>query len=353
MPGTGTVRCTAVSRHVNIPIFIPHLGCPHTCVFCNQRTISGAQHFDVADVDRQISTALATTSEQDTAEIAYFGGSFTGIDRDLMCNLLEIAERYVQRPVQGKARVPGIRMSTRPDYISDEILAILSRYSVRTVELGVQSLDDQVLIASGRGHDAACAERACRMLLDAGYEVVGQTMIGLPGSTPECELETAKELCEIGVQSARIYPTVVFAETALCTMMQAGRYVPLSLDEAVERSAAVLGVFEAHGVRVIRIGLCASDNLSDPHMALAGANHPALGELVHSRLYYQVLREMLIEANALVERVDIPARELSCAIGQHRQNLLRLREEFGAQLRLVAADVTNPQIYEKEKKHCT
>ena len=342
-----------MSRHLNIPIFIPHLGCPHTCVFCNQRTISGTQHFDKAGVDRQIAEALATTGEWDTAEIAYFGGSFTGIDRDLMCYLLDIAERYVQHPIPGKARVLGIRMSTRPDYISKEILDVLARYSVRTVELGVQSLDDRVLAASGRGHDTACAERACRMLLDAGYEVVGQTMIGLPGSTPEGELATARRLCEIGVQGARIYPTVVFADTVLCTMMQQGSYVPLTLDEAIRRSAAVLGVFEQSGVRVIRIGLCASDHLSDPTTALAGANHPALGELVRSHLYYQNLRELLGRATAPVQRIDIPACELSMAIGQHRQNLLRLKEEFGAQLRLAAADVATPQLYEKETEHCT
>ncbi len=342
-----------MSRHLNIPIFIPHLGCPHTCVFCNQRTISGAQCFDPASVDEQIATALATTAEGDEAEIAYFGGSFTGIDRDLMCYLLDVAERYVQNPIAGKARVSGIRMSTRPDYISDEILAILARYSVRTVELGVQSMDDAVLAASGRGHNAACAERACRMLLDAGYTVVGQMMIGLPGSTLQSELESAERLCRIGVQGARIYPAVVFADTALCAMMHSGDYVPLALDEAIDRSAAVLGVLEANGVQVIRIGLCASDSLTDPQTAIAGANHPALGELVRSRLYYQNLKKLLSEAKHPVQRIDIPARELSVAIGQHRQNLLHLREEFGAQLQLVAADVTVPQIYEKEKEHCT
>ena len=342
-----------MSRHLNIPIFIPHLGCPNACVFCNQRTISGARHFDAAEVDAQIAQALDTTTEADTAEIAFFGGSFTGIDRALMCYLLDVAERYVQQPLACKARVVGIRMSTRPDYISDEIIEILARYSVRTVELGVQSMDDAVLAASGRGHDAACAERACRMLLDAGYEVVGQTMIGLPGSTFESEIKTAQRLCQIGVQAARIYPTVVFADTALCTMMQNGSYVPLSLDEAVERSAEVLRVFEESGVQVIRIGLCASDNLTDPALALGGANHPALGELVRSHLYYQNLRKLLLGARAPVRQVYIPARELSVAIGQHRQNLLRLREEFGAQLRLVASDCHSPQIYEKEKEHCT
>lgn len=342
-----------MSRHLNIPIFIPHLGCPHLCVFCNQRSISGAQRFDPASVEGQIREALATTSEQDTAEIAYFGGSFTGIDRDLMIYLLNVAEKFVQEPMAGKARVRGIRMSTRPDYISKEIVEILSRYSVKTVELGVQSMDDAVLAASERGHDAACAARACRMLIDAGYEVVGQTMIGLPGSTLEAELATAWALCELGVHAARIYPTVVFADTALCSMMQSGGYTPLTEKEAVGRTAAVLQVFEQHGVPVIRVGLCASENLADPACAVAGANHPALGELVRSELYYQKLRALLLGADAPVQTVYIPARELSQAIGQHRRNLLRLQEEFGSGLRLVAGRCAEPTFYEKEIKHCT
>lgn len=325
-----------MSRHLNIPIFIPHLGCPHTCVFCNQRSISGQQSFDFDAVDGQILQALSTTCEQDTAEIAYFGGSFTGIDRELMQRLLDVAERYVQNPIAGKARVRGIRMSTRPDYITGEILEILSHYSVRTVELGLQSMDDAVLAASERGHSALCAKQACRMLLDAGYEVVGQMMIGLPGSCLQSELETARELCELGVHATRIYPTVVFAHTKLCDMMQMGEYVPLTVDQAVTRSAEVLRVFEAHGVQVIRIGLCASDNLGDPACAVAGATHPALGELARSELYYQKLRELLLGAPAPVQTLYIPARALSMAIGQHRQNLLRLQEEFGKQLRMVA-----------------
>lgn len=342
-----------MSRHLNIPIFIPHLGCPHTCVFCNQRSISGQQSFDPATVEGQILQALSTTCEQDTAEIAYFGGSFTGIDRDLMIYLLDVAERYVQAPLKGKARVRGIRMSTRPDYISEEIIEILSRYSVRTVELGVQSMDDAVLAASERGHSALCAQRACRMLLDAGYEVVGQMMIGLPGSSLQSEVHTAEQLCELGVHAARIYPTVVFADTVLCDMMQRGCYVPLTTEDAVYRSAQVLRVLEQHGVQAIRIGLCASDNLSDPSCAVAGATHPALGELVRSELYYQKLRELLPGAPAPVQTLYIPARELSMAIGQHRRNLLRLQEEFGFQLRMIAADCKEPQLYEKETEHCT
>ena len=342
-----------MSRHVNIPIFIPHLGCPYLCVFCNQHSISGKQAFDVADVDAQIGQALSTTSADDTAEIAYFGGSFTGIDRALMTHLLDVAERYVQNPIQGKARVLGIRMSTRPDYISDEIIEILSRYSVRTVELGVQSMDDAVLKASERGHSARCAEQACRMLLDAGYSVVGQTMIGLPGSTLQSEVQTAQRLCALGVQKARIYPTVVFANTVLCDMMRKGEYTALTEQEAVARAAEVLRVFERHGVQVIRIGLCASDNLTDPACAVGGANHPAIGEMVRSELYYQKLRELLQGADAPVQAVYIPARELSMAIGQHRHNLLRLQGEFGKQLRLIASACQVPEILVKEAEHCT
>lgn len=342
-----------MSRHVNIPIFIPHLGCPHLCVFCNQRSISGTKSFDPTAVDAQIRQALSTTREEDTAEIAYFGGSFTGIDRDLMIYLLDVAERYVRNPIKGSARVVGIRMSTRPDYISEEIIEILSHYSVRTVELGVQSMDEAVLAASERGHDAACAVRACCMLSDAGYSVVGQMMIGLPGSTEQAEVQTAEQLCALGVQAARIYPTVVFADTALCDMMQSGAYTPLSDSEAVVRSAQVLRVFERHGVQVIRIGLCSSDNLSDPACAVAGAKHPAMGEMVRSELYYQELRELLSRANAPVQTVYIPVRELSMAIGQHRHNLLRLQGEFGKQLRLIAGNCRYPEIHEKEIEHCT
>ena len=342
-----------MSRHLNIPIFIPHLGCPHLCVFCNQRSISGKQSFDPAGVADQIREALGTTTEQDEAEIAYFGGSFTGIDRELMVYLLDVAEQFVQSPIPGKARVRGIRMSTRPDYISQEIVGILSRYSISAVELGLQSMDDLVLAASERGHDAACAEQACRLLTDAGFAVVGQMMIGLPGSTPESEIASAERICALGVSGARIYPTVVFADTALQVMMQKGDYRPLSIAEAVARSAEVLAVFEEHGVRVLRIGLCASDNLCDPDCAVAGANHPAMGELVRSELYYRNLRKLLSGAKAPVQTVYIPARELSVAIGQHRQNLLRLQEEFCAQLRFVAADCRTPQLYEKETEHCT
>ncbi|MBP3375391.1 MAG: radical SAM protein, partial [Clostridia bacterium] len=156
------------SKHVNIPIFIPHLGCPNNCVLCNQHTISGHGEFELARARREIDEALSTIGEGVPTEIAFFGGSFTGIDRELMIALLELAEEYVRA-----GRVSEIRLSTRPDYIDSEILSILSRYSVKTVELGLQSLDDGVLSASRRGHDRLCALEACRSVKEAGFSLIG------------------------------------------------------------------------------------------------------------------------------------------------------------------------------------
>ena len=158
-----------MKKHVNIPIFIPHLGCPNNCVFCNQRSISGRQSFDPSEVTGQIESVLATLGEDTEREIAFFGGSFTGIDRELMIYLLEVAKGYIDR-----GEVSGIRLSTRPDYIDRERLDILARYGVRTVELGLQSMDGSVLRATKRGHSAADAERACALVKEYGFELIGQ-----------------------------------------------------------------------------------------------------------------------------------------------------------------------------------
>ena len=155
------------AKRKNIPIFIPHLGCPNMCVFCNQRSISGKQKFDREDVIGEIEAALDTIDPNAEVEIAYFGGSFTGIDRELMIYLLDVAESYVKRADDGRAKISGIRMSTRPDYINGEIMSVLSSYSVKTVELGLQSMDDGVLELSNRGHTAKQAEDACKMITDA------------------------------------------------------------------------------------------------------------------------------------------------------------------------------------------
>ena len=318
--------------HRNIPIFIPHMGCPNQCVFCNQRSISGCQSFREEDVVNQIETALSTVPTDADTEIAFFGGSFTGIDRALMLRLLDTAERYVKA-----RRVSGIRLSTRPDYISTEILQILSRYSVRTIELGLQSMDDGVLLASQRGHTAGQAAKACRAVVDAGFSLVGQMMIGLPKGTLQNELVTAQSICDLGASAARIYPTVVFYGTPLCEMVTNGSYAPLSVEEAVVRTAKIYEVFCERGIPCIRIGLCASDELFSEAHVMAGPNHAALGELVQSEYAYSKLLESLSHAGLLGKEVVLllPKREVSRFVGQKRRNLLRLEQESGTLVRRV------------------
>lgn len=313
-------------RHRNIPVFIPQLGCPHQCVFCNQRSISGCLRFEESAVPRQIEAALATLPTGCDCQLAYFGGSFTGIDRGLMLRLLELGAQYVRA-----GRISSIRLSTRPDLIDTEVLEILSRYPVRTVELGIQSTSDAVLEQSGRGHTAHDSEKACRAVLDAGLELVGQMMVGLPGSTAETDRRTARDIAAFGACAARIYPTVVFAGTPLAELTRSGRYTPLTLADAVTRSADAYEIFDRHGIPCLRIGLCASEELTDPQCVLAGPNHPALGELVLGEVRFRELLRVIREAGLLGRRValELPAARISQTVGQRRCNLIRLQEEYG------------------------
>lgn len=315
-----------MKKHANIPVFIPHLGCPNQCVFCNQRTISGVSEFRLEQVQGLIEDALATIGDGVETEIAFFGGSFTGIDRELMLSLLEIAHSYVLA-----GHVTSIRCSTRPDYIDEEIIGILKKYDVKTVELGLQSTSEAVLFSSKRGHGFDAEMRACKLIVDAGIELVGQMMIGLPSSTLESELVTADFIIESGASAARIYPTVVFRETELCEMAKAGAYLPLSLEDACARSAAVLDKFINAGVEVIRIGLCASENLSSEAEYFAGPNHSALGELVENELFYAKIAKSLRENNCALKavvKIEVAKGCLSKAIGQQRKNKEKLKKEF-------------------------
>lgn len=313
-------------KHINIPIFIPHLGCPNQCVFCNQRTISGTEDFSLDKVREIIDASLLTASSDDEVEIAFFGGSFTGIDRELMIDLLEIAHSYF---LEGK--VTSLRCSTRPDYIYDEILDILNKYGVRTIELGLQSSSDKVLEITKRGHCFEAERKSCQMIVDKGFNLVGQMMIGLPGSDIESELETARFIASSGAVGARIYPTIVFRETELCRMTLEGEYTPLTLDEAVERSAKVLEIFINEGIDVIRIGLQANDNLSSDDTYLAGPNHAALGEMVIGEVYYNKilnkLSERQISDNGKIT-VLVSKGSLSKAIGQKKKNKIRLSKMY-------------------------
>lgn len=309
-------------RHINIPVFIPHLGCPHDCVFCNQRVISGTESFDFDSARDIIETSLSTVGDGDEAEIAFFGGSFTGIDRELMTNLLELAEEYVK-----KGKVKSIRCSTRPDYINEEIARILSRYSVGTVELGIQSMSAEVLSRSRRGHTPEDSARAVLLLRSHGFTVGGQMMTGLPGATYADELECARAIVELGCAEARVYPTLVFAGTALERMMLDGRYAPMTLDDAVFRTAGVLRVLRSGGVKVLRVGLCESENLHSSRFS-AGPNHPAIGELCESRIFYENIESAIGGAEGADVTVYIPKGAVSKAVGHKRENAEKLKKEY-------------------------
>lgn len=311
-------------NHANIPVFIPHLGCPNDCVFCDQRTISGRESFREEDVELQIEAALETMGRR-VCEIAFFGGSFTGIDRDLMIRLLDTAESFVR-----SGRVAGIRMSTRPDYISEEIIGIIKKYTLSEVELGIQSMSDSVLALSRRGHTADDTRRAAKLLREAGIDFVGQMMIGLPGSTSEDEVYCAGEICHLGASGCRIYPTIVFKNTCLATMTEKGEYIPLSVEEATRRAADVLEVFESYGVRCLRIGLQDSENLHSEERYLAGPAHPALGEMVRGEVFLKGI-ESRLEALTEVSEIEVavPRGKISMAAGHGGKNKRYITEKYG------------------------
>ena len=314
-----------MKKHVNIPIFIPHYGCPNACVFCNQKKITGKPCFEKEAVIAEIDQALSSIDPAKTdIEIAFFGGSFTAIPRNEMLSLLSISDLYINAK-----KINSVRLSTRPDAINEEILDILSSHGVKTIELGLQSFSDKVLSAAKRGHTALDSEKSCRLIKECGFSLIGQMMVGLPSSTLEDELYTAKKICELGCDGARIYPTVVFPDTELDKMMCDGIYNKLSLDDAVVRTAEILEVFINNNVPVIRIGLCSNETLT--HDKYAENYHPSVGELAINRYYLKKMTALLSDydgtegANAVF---SLPKGKISQAVGQKRSNVLALKEAF-------------------------
>lgn len=316
------------AKHKNIPFFIPHEGCGFKCIFCSQTKITGVCRTaaqienECGELRNTIEASLATLGEN-TAEIAFFGGSFTGIEPKRMISLLDTASAYIGD------RITGIRLSTRPDYIDSEICGILKSYGVTAVELGIQSTSDKVLAASKRGHTSDVSEKACYLIKENGFLLTGQMMCGLPCSSPEDEVATAEAIVRWKCDSTRIYPTVVFEGTELYRMTLDGRYAPLTAEDAVKRAADCAVVFIKSGVKLLRIGLHSSENLKD---APYGAAHPALGELVMNEIYYRLIRPALDGGKGEKPTVYVPKGAISKAVGQHRKNALRLERETGKKL---------------------
>jgi histone acetyltransferase (RNA polymerase elongator complex component) len=304
------------------------MGCPHTCVFCNQKTISGTVSFSLEKAEKTIREGVATLDGRG-AEIAFFGGSFTAIDRELMCALLSLAKKQVDC-----GAVSGIRLSTRPDAIDEELLQILGEYGVSAIELGCQSTSDEVLSASGRGHTKEQIEKAFDLIKRKGsFELTGQMMLGLPCSTLQKEVQTARDLIAFGADAVRIYPTLVLENTALADLYQKGLYQPLSLEEGVARCAVLVPLFEDAGVKILRMGLHAEEGFEKG--ALAGCYHPAFGELVENRIFEGILQtkfENLPSPEGKTYTIFVAPGCLSKAIGQNRCNKLKLMNEYGCAL---------------------
>lgn len=261
-------------------------------------------------------------SEYPESQIAFFGGSFTAIERVRMEALLSVANEYIEKGV-----AESIRISTRPDCINEEIISVLKKYRVSNVELGVQSTDDSVLNASGRGHTAKASFEAARLLVENGIVFGGQMMIGLLGSSLESEMKTAEDIVCMGAGEARIYPTVVFEGTKLYDMAKNGEYVPLSLDDAVARSAKCFEIFRKAGVKLLRIGLHASENLKNAPM---GANHPAIGELVKSRVYADIICEKVGECRGKRLCIAIKREDISMLRGHGGKAIELIKDATGA-----------------------
>ena len=325
------------TRHYTIPVFVPELACPNRCVFCNQQKISGTlcQPSD-KEIIEIIEERISTIPAGSYVEIGFFGGNFSGIPFAEQEHLLRLAQPYLQRKL-----VSAIRISTRPDYIDAKRLDLLKHYGVRTIELGAQSLDEEVLKLSGRGHMVEDVRNASRMILENGFSLGLQMMIGLPGDTPEKSLQTAREIVQLGATSTRIYPTLVIKDTELESLFLAGKYTPLSIDDAVRWAKEIVLAFEASGVNIIRLGLHPSEGLLHGENLVAGPFHVSFGELVMSALWNETLKSLL-KIN-LPERsnvvISINPRQINNAIGHGAQNKIMLQQKFN-----IVKFITDPLL---------
>ena len=314
-----------------IPVFVPHWGCPHACVFCNQRRISGVKTPATPETVRtEVEKAAELLPYGAKPELAFYGGSFTAIPTEQQVALLSVAKQYMD-----VGMIASIRLSTRPDAITPEILTRLHTYGVRTIELGAQSMCEEVLRQSKRGHTAEDVKNASRLIKASGFTLILQMMTGLPGDSLERSIKTAEEIISLQPDGVRIYPTVIVRDTELYDLWQAGEYREHTVEDAVAFGAVLLPMFEQSQIPVIRFGLNPTEELS-AGAAVAGAYHPALGELVRSRILRNRAEEML-QGVAAGSRVTIfvHPRQLSQMTGQHRCNPEYLQSMFSlASLRI-------------------
>ena len=322
-----------------IPIFVPHLGCPNDCVFCNQKSISGqTKQVTKEDVKNIIEEHLKYIKKDSKVEVAFFGGSFTGIEEEKQEELLEAAYEYIKQK-----KVDSIRISTRPEYIDKKILKRLKKYKVKTIELGVQSANDYILKKAGRGHTFEDVIKASKLIRWYGFDLGHQMMVGLPESTTVDEINTAKQLIKLKPKMVRIYPVLVIKNTKLEKDYNEGKYKPLTVTQAVEVCKELVKLFVKKHIEVIRIGLQPTDTITNPDNdkseVVAGPFHPAFRQLVESGMWYDVIVEKIKQLNTKVKEVVVTVNpaDVNNVIGQRKDNINNLRDVYDVNL-IVKAD---------------
>lgn len=320
-------------RIYHIPIFVPHMGCPHDCVFCNQKKITG--HTDVCDAKSVTNTIEeylktinnATKRENSHIEVAFFGGSFTGIDVDIQKEYLEAVQ-----PFLNSGQIDAIRCSTRPDYINDEILTMLKSYGMKVIELGVQSASDEVLKKSNRGHTFDDVIKASQLIKEYGISLGLQMMTGLPGDTKDTSIETAQKIASLNPDCVRVYPTLVMENTALYKMYKSNEYIPWTVDEAVDVVSKIIPIFENNGIDIIRIGLQTTDNVNQN--TVIGPYHPAFAELCYSRIERNKIENIIIVNNIkdTAYEINAPKQLFSKITGHKKENILYFKNKYNVDI---------------------
>lgn len=309
-------------KNYTIPIFIPELACPFQCLYCNQQKISGTLSIPSdKDIHKIITDHLKTIPQNSHVELGFFGGNFTGIPMNEQKHYLEEVHPYL---LQGK--IHAIRCSTRPDYINEEVLDLMKKYGMKTIELGSQSVHDDILLMAERGHTFEDTIRASEMIKEFGFNLGLQMMIGLPGDTKEKAIITAQKIIELGAENTRIYPTLVIRDTKLEELYNEGKYEPLSLQEAVEWTADILELFEQANVKILRVGLHPSEGLLDGSELIAGPFHPSFRELVYTKIWRKKFKKLNFEKKEI--KIRVSPKELNYAVGYQSSNKKYLEEIF-------------------------
>ena len=307
-------------KHANVSLFVPHMGCPHQCSFCNQKTISGSvKELTPDEVTATLETAVADGIDSENTEIAFFGGSFTAIPREYMVSLLEATKPYIKA-----RRFCGIRISTRPDAIDEEMLGILKEYGVTSIELGAQSTDEEVLLLNRRGHTRQDIINASALIREKGFSLGLQMMTGLLGDTDEKALKTSEDIISMKPDTVRIYPTITLDGTHLGELYKDGGYNPQSLEDAVSLCGKLLKRFYDNNIRVIRLGLHSGGNVEEGY--LAGPYHPAFGELCQSAIYLDCAIDEIKRSGFPRGEINLYVRstEISKMTGQKGSNKEKL-----------------------------